>query len=166
MTTSTLPAPDRSGSVFLPLSVTTLVTALLAGLAADATWEVWARLIAPLWIGGPLLPAGLIQAVFGFQNFPLAEAIHLVVGIVFYPFGYLFIAKPIADRFLPFLPWPVVAFGFGVGLWVFALYVMAHLIAGFPAFLGFGQLTWASLVGHVLYGLVAGAVVHWRLRSA
>ena len=58
--------------------------------------------------------------------------------------------------------WPVVALGFGAGLWVFALYVMAHLIAGLPPFLGFIQLTWASLVGHLIFGLVCGAVVRWR----
>ena len=40
------------------------------------------------------------------------------------------------DR-LPALPWWLVAAGYGVGLWIFALYVMAHLIAGLPAFLGF-----------------------------
>ena len=66
------------------------------------------------------------------------------------------------DALAPFLPWWIVGLGFGVGLWVFALYVMAHLIAGLPAFLGFIQLTWASLVGHMLFGLIAAAVVRWR----
>ena len=33
-----------------------IVTALLAGLAADLTWEFWARVITPLWVGGPLQP--------------------------------------------------------------------------------------------------------------
>ncbi|RVU35297.1 hypothetical protein EOI86_20205 [Hwanghaeella grinnelliae] len=139
-----------------------LVTALLAGLIADITWEFWARAITPLWVGGPLQPAGLVQSVFGFQNLVLAEVIHGVVGVVFYPLGYLFIARPIARTVTPFLPWWVVGLGFGVGLWVFALYVMAHIFAGFPPFLGFIQLTWASLVGHMLFGLVTAAVVRWR----
>ena len=55
--------------------------------------------------------------------------------------------------------------GFGVGLWIFALYVMAHLIAGLPAFLGFIPLTWASLVGHLLFGTVV-AFVTTALRKA
>ncbi|WP_205032270.1 hypothetical protein [Hwanghaeella grinnelliae] len=148
--------------LFPRISVGVLVTALLAGLIADITWEFWARAITPLWVGGPLQPAGLVQSVFGFQNLVLAEVIHGVVGVVFYPLGYLFIARPIARTVTPFLPWWVVGLGFGVGLWVFALYVMAHIFAGFPPFLGFIQLTWASLVGHMLFGLVTAAVVRWR----
>ncbi|MBL6432570.1 MAG: hypothetical protein HPM95_21805, partial [Alphaproteobacteria bacterium] len=111
-------AQPRHG-LFPPLTLATLGTAILAGLLADGAWEIWARFITPLWVGGPLQPAALVQSVFGFSNFALAEAVHLVVGIVFYPLGYLFIARPIADRFFPFLPWPVVALGFGAGLWVF-----------------------------------------------
>jgi len=113
-------------------------------------------------VGGPLEPAGLVRSVFGFQNLVLAEVIHGVVGVVFYPLGYLFIARPIARTVTPFLPWWIVGLGFGVGLWVFALYVMAYLIAGSPPFLRFTQLTWASLVGHMLSGFIAAAVVQWR----
>lgn len=157
--TMTLPTPAR---LFPPLTASVLVTAMLAGLAADVTWEVWARLITPLWVGGPLEPAALVQSVFGLQSKFLGEVIHLVVGVLFYPLGYLFVARPIARAVTPFLPWWVVGLGFGAGLWVFALYVMAHLIAGLPAFLGFIPLTWASLGGHLLFGLITAAVVRWR----
>ncbi|MEP4030809.1 hypothetical protein [Roseibium polysiphoniae] len=151
-----------TSSLFPPLTLATLLTAVLAGFAADVTWEFWARVLTPFWVGGPLQPAALVQSVFGFQNWPLAEAIHAFVGIVAYPLGYLFVARPIARVVTPFLPWWVVGIGFGVGLWVFALYVMAHIFAGLPPFLGFGQLAWASLVGHVLFGIVAAGVVRWR----
>lgn len=154
MTTARLPA----------LTVTTLVTAIVAGIAADLSWEVWARGITPLWVGGPLEPAALVQSVFGLESRAIAEVIHLMVGVVFYPLGYLYIAQPIARVVTPFLPWWVVGLGFGAGLWVFALFVMAHLIAGLPAFLGFIPLTWASLVGHLIFGVVCAAVVRWRER--
>lgn len=158
------PTTSSSQSVFpVPLvSAGVLVTALLAGLAADITWEIWARLITPIFVGGPLQPAALVQSVFGFSNWALAELIHAIVGIVFYPLGYLYIARPIARTVTPFLPWWVVGLGFGIGLWVFALYVMAHLFGGQPPFLGFIPLTWASLVGHMLFGLACAAVVRWR----
>ena len=42
--------------------------------------------------------------------------------------------------------------------------MMAHLIAGLPAFLDFIPLAWASFGGHVIFGLVVGAVVKWRRR--
>ncbi|MGX1501302.1 hypothetical protein ACSSV1_006371 [Labrenzia sp. MBR-25] len=146
-------------SHFPGFSLGVLATAVLAGAAADVTWEFWARVITPLWVGGPLQPAALVQSVFGFQNLLLAEIIHGIVGVVFYPLGYLFVARPVARVITPFLPWWIVGLGFGIGLWVFALYVMAHLFAGLPPFLGFIKLTWASLVGHMLFGLVTAAVV-------
>ncbi|HUS52386.1 MAG TPA: hypothetical protein VMY41_00065 [Thermohalobaculum sp.] len=157
-----LNASAERGALLPALTARVLITALLAGAAADLAWEFWARVITPPLVGGPLQPAALVQSVFGFSNLFLAELIHGVVGVVFYPLGYLFIARPIARVVTPFLPWWIVGMGFGVGLWVFALYVMAHLIAGLPAFLGFIPLTWASLAGHVLFGLVTAAVVRWR----
>jgi len=150
------------GDLWPPLTLATLATAIMAGVAADLSWEVWARLIAPLWVGGPLQPAALVQSVFGFQNVVLGEIVHAVVGVLFYPLGYLFIARPLARALVPFLPWWLVGAGFGIGLWVFALYVMAHIFAGLPAFLGFIALTWASLVGHVIFGVVTAGVVRLR----
>ena len=60
------------------------------------------------------------------------------------------------------LHWLIPAIAYGVVLWVFALYVMAHLIAGNPAFLGFTGITWVALIGHVIFALVAAWVVEWR----
>ncbi|MFE0753891.1 YqhR family membrane protein [Inquilinus sp. NPDC058860] len=137
-------------------------TILLAGVAADLTWEVWARGITPFLVGGPLEPAALVQSVFGFQSWTAAELIHAITGIVFYPIGYLFIARPLQRAILPKLPLVLTGIGFGTGLWIFALYVMAHIFAGLPAFLGFIPLTWASLVGHILFGLAVAYVVRFR----
>jgi hypothetical protein len=160
-----IPAPKL---LFPPITRDLVITALIAGMAADLTWEVWARAITPFLpgVGGPLEPAALVQSVFGLKSRFLAEIIHLVVGFVFYPLGYLFIARPLAQAIVPALPWWFVAAGFGVGLWIFALYVMAHLIAGLPPFLGFIPLAWASLGGHVLFGLVVGLVVNLREERA
>lgn len=157
-------AKPGASSIFPPLSTATLTMAVLAGIGADLTWEVWARLITPLIVGGPLEPAALVQSVFGLASRFAGELIHALVGIVFYPLGYLYIARPIARTIVPFLPWWIVAIGFGIGLWIFALYVMAHLIAGLPPFLGFIPLTWVSLVGHIIFGVVVALVV--RIKEA
>jgi len=146
-------------SVFPTIEPGLLKVIVTAGLAADISWEIWARAITPLLVGGPLEPAALVQSVFGFNNLLLAEAIHAIVGIVFYPIGYLFIARPLQRVIIPKLPLIITGIGFGTGLWVFALFVMAHLIAGLPAFLGFIPLTWASLAGHILFGVVVAYVV-------
>jgi hypothetical protein len=162
---TTLRAPK---TLFPALTGEVLITALIAGLAADLTWEFWARVITPFLpgVGGPLEPAALVQSVFGLASRFLAEIIHLVVGFVFYPLGYLFVARPIAQTATPALPWWVVGAGYGVGLWVFALYIMAHLIAGLPAFLDFIPLAWASFGGHVIFGIVVAAVVKYREQRA
>lgn len=164
MTTSTsAPAVTFDFSaLFPPLTMATLATAVLAGAAADTVWEIWARFITPLWVGGPLQPAALVRSVFGLESWTVAELIHIVVGVVFYPLGYLYIARPLARTVVPWMHWLLVGAGFGAGLWVFALYIMAHLIAGLPAFLGFIPLAWASLVGHTIFGIVTAAVVRWR----
>ncbi|GAB5469081.1 MAG: hypothetical protein Kilf2KO_21110 [Rhodospirillales bacterium] len=140
------------------------ITLLLAGVASTITWEIWARIVTPAVIGGELSPAGLVQAVFGFQNLLLAEAIHLLTGVIAYPLGYLLVARPLARSLLPSLHWSLLGLLYGVVLFVFALYVMAHLFAGFPAFIGWGNLAWMSLLGHLIFALVLAAVVQWRLR--
>lgn len=146
-----------------PRSLAYLIgTILLAGLAAEVTWEIWARLITPFWVGGPLEPAALIQDVFGLSSRLQAEIIHLLVGFIAYPIGYLLVARPLARAITPWMPWPLVALAYGIGLWIFALYIMAHLFAGHPPFLGFIPLTWASLVGHLAFAVALGWVVHVR----
>ncbi len=154
----------RPRVLFPPLAGSTVSTVLLAGLGADLGWEVWARVVTPILpgVGGPLEPAGLIQSVFGFHNRPVGEAIHVVVGVVLYPLAFLLIARPLQRALLPRLPWWLTALGFGIGLFVFALYVMAHLVAGLPSFLGWTPLTYASLTGHLLFGLGVGWIVRLR----
>jgi hypothetical protein len=139
-----------------------IATVLLAGLAAEVVWEIWARVITPLWVGGPLEPAALVQDVFKLQSRLQGEVIHFLVGLIAYPIGYLIIARQLAKAIVPWMPWWLVALGYGVGLWIFALYIMAHLIAGHPPFLGFIPLTWASLGGHLAFAVALAAVVQIR----
>ena len=139
-------------------------TVLLAGLAAEVVWEIWARLITPFFVGGPLEPAALVQDVFKLSSRFQGEVIHVLVGLIAYPIGYLLIARPLARQITPWMPWWLVAIGYGTGLWVFALYIMAHLFAGHPPFLGFIPLTWASLVGHWAFSLALVATAEHRLQ--
>lgn len=155
-------ARPGAASLFPPLTLATLITALIAGFIADVSWEVWARGVTPFLVGGPLEPAALVQSVFGLESRLAAEIIHFGVGLIAYPIGYLFVARPLQRAILPGLPWWLTALGFGLGLFVFALYVMAHLIAGLPAFLDWIPLSYASLAGHLLFGLVVGLVVWLR----
>ena len=86
----------------------------------------------------------------------------MVTGIVFYAVGYFAIARPVQRMILPNLHWLITAAVYGVALWVFALYIMAHLVVGMKPFLGWAGITWVALVGHVLYALVAAWVMEAR----
>ena len=134
---------------------------LAAGLAAEIVWEIWARMVTPVIIGGPLEPAGLVLSLFrlDYSLYWLGEAIHLVTGFVFYPLGYVLLFRRV-------LPGDVYVRGaiYGVLLWVFALGICAPL-AGLPIFLGFIPLSIMSLIGHTLFGLFA-AITYERLRAA
>lgn len=128
-----------------------------AGLAGLVVWEVFARLLAPIWLGFALDPTALIEMAFGITGLP-ALALHLVTGLVFFPAGYILVVRPLAARLAPALPWPALGLGYGIALWVFAMYGMASLVGGAPPFLGFQPVAWASLVGHVALGLAIAAV--------
>ena len=103
-----------------------------------------------------------IQTVFGFTSQPLGYLLHIVTGLVFYTLGWYLIARPIQQRVMPGLPWIVTAGVYGVVLWVFALYIMAHLVAGNPPFLGFTGITWVALIGHVIFAVVAAWIMEAR----
>ena len=144
----------------------TALTVLSAGLAADAAWEVWARLVSPALVGVHLRPTVLVKNALGVESELVAQAVHGATGVVAYPLGYLLLALPlqavIRRAGLP-LPGIVTAIGYGVGLWVFALWFLASVLAGAPAFLGFAPSAWSSLGGHVLFALVIAMV--FRLRG-
>lgn len=126
---------------------------LSAGLAGLIAWEVFARVIAPFWIGGPLDASGLIQAALGVESGTLAFVVHVLTALVAFPIAYVVVVEPLVRRIMPGLPWLVVGAGYGVGLWAFAMIVIAYGLAGFPLFLGFQPVAWASLVGHVALAL-------------
>lgn len=158
---------DNRAARYVPtISRETLVTLLLAGSAATVAFDMFGQAIAPLAGYAKLAPAPLagsvVKVIVGEPVKHAGSLVHFLTGLIAYAFGWMFIAKPIADRVAPNLPWVITAVAYGVVLWVFALYVMAHLVAGNPAFLGWGGITWVALWGHIIYALVAGWVVESR----
>ena len=145
-------------------------TILIAGALATIAFDLFGQGLSPLAGFATLAPVGLaqasIKAVTGVGSKPLAETLHVLTGLIAYPLGYLLVARPLAARITPWLHWSLVATAYGVGLWIFALYVMAHLVAGNAPFLGFTGITWVALWGHVLFALVAAAVIERRLPRA
>ncbi|MEM6847010.1 MAG: hypothetical protein AAF580_02930 [Pseudomonadota bacterium] len=136
-----------------------------AGIVATLAFDLFGQWLAPALGYSRLAPAPLasqvLQVMFG--PFEAARAagnwMHWFTGVFAYAFGYVLIALPVARKIMPALPGLVVATVYGAVLWIFALYVMAHLVAGNPAFLGFGELTWVALVGHMVYAWALAAVL-------
>ena len=154
---SFFPTPDRKALIALALS----------GVAASIAFDVFGQLLSPAAGFVELAPVGLAKLViaklFGVSTTGGAYVLHFLTGLLFYPLGYLFAARPVARAFAPRTPWWVVGVIYGVITWLWAVYVMAYLVAGLPAFFGFSEFTWIALVGHVLFGWVAAAVIRSRL---
>lgn len=127
---------------------------LVAGIAATIVLAIFMEGIAPMVLGGPMKPATLICAALGWDNDMLwvAEIMHYALGVVFFAVGYVVFLAIIGMKggILSGAIW-------GVILWVAAGTIMMWL-AGQPLMFGFGKTTVASLVAHVAYGIVLGAV--------
>ncbi|MEO0363530.1 MAG: hypothetical protein AAF322_20575 [Pseudomonadota bacterium] len=151
------------------LPVVTLRTVylfLFAGALATVAFDLFGQALSPALGFAKLAPVGLakstLNTVFGVAPKGMGELLHYATGMIAYPLGWLLVARPVSKMVTPNLHWSIVATVYGVALWVFALYVMAHLVTGAPAFLGFGGITWVALVGHVIFALIAAWVLETR----
>lgn len=144
----------------------TALTLLTAGAFATIAFDVFGQALSPLFGYAKLAPVGLagatLKTVFGANPSGAAYLLHAVTGLVFYVAGYFAIARPFQRSIFPNLHWGITAVVYGVALWAFALYGMAHLVAGMKPFLGFTGITWVALWGHVLYAVVAAAILETR----
>lgn len=161
MTTST-----TANRALPTISATTLLTLLFAGSLATVAFDAFGQALAPAFGFAKLAPVGLakgtLNAVFGVAPKGLGELLHYATGMLAYPLGWFLIARPIWQAIAPRLHWLVPAAVYGVVLWIFALYVMAHLVVGMKPFLGFTGITWVALWGHVVFALVAAFVTETR----
>ena len=144
----------------------TAITILTAGAFATIAFDVFGQALSPLFGYAKLAPVGLagasIKAIFGANPAGAAYLLHAMTGLLFYTLGWALIARPLQRALVPQMPWVVTAAIYGVALWVFALYVMAHLVTGNKPFLGWSGITYVALWGHVVYALVAAWVMEAR----
>lgn len=136
----------------------TLLNLLAAGAFATIAFDLFGQALSPLFGYAKLAPVGLanstLNAVFGAAPKGAGYLVHMLTGLVFYAVGYVFLVRPLWQRFAPVVPNMAVAAIYGVGLWVFALYGVAHHVAGMKPFLGWGGITYVALWGHVVYAVV------------
>ena len=146
-----------------------IISILTAGAFATIAFDLFGKAISPMLGYATLAPVplanGVLNAVFGSGYRPGAEAMHIMAGLIAYPAGWVLIAEPLRQRIAPWFPWLASAVIYGVILWVFALYFMAHLVAGNAPFLGWTGITWVAFWGHILFAVVAAIVVRIRQRA-
>jgi hypothetical protein len=144
----------------------TAITVLTAGAFATIAFDAFGQAVSPLFGYAKLAPVGLagasLKAIFGTNPAGAAHLLHSLTGLVFYAIGWAFIARPLQRAVMPRLHWSVTAVVYGIALWVFALYVMAHLVTGNKPFLGWTGITYVALWGHIVYALVAGWIMEAR----
>ena len=142
---------------------TNIWTIIAGGALATLAFDLFGQGLSPLLGYAKLAPVGLAQgtvkAVFGAAPKGIGDIIHILNGLFIYSLGYILVARPIQQKIMPNLHWGITSVVYGIGLWVFALYGVAHLIAGNKPFLGWGQITWVALWGHILYAVVLVAVI-------
>jgi len=136
----------------------------ISGLFATIAFDIWGQVISPSLGLAKLSPhslAMLFLKAIGLSGSAYGGySLHFIfVGALGYPFGWLFIFRPLWNKVgLPSMP-IVAALVFGFGLWVFAIGGITYFV-GLEPFLGFTQITWVALVGHMLYGAVLVGVIH------
>jgi hypothetical protein len=147
----------------MTLTKSAVFTVLTAGAFGTIAFDLFGQAISPLFGYAKLAPVGLagatLKSVFGANPAGAAHLLHTLTGLIFYVVGYFAIARPVQRAILPNLHWSITATVYGVALWVFALYGVAHLIAGNKPFLGWTGITWVALWGHIVYALVAAWVL-------
>lgn len=152
---------SESESDMPPLNATTLKAILISGAVATVGFDLWGQAISPM-LGFPnLAPIGLARSLLGAVGLPngapAGNLMHLfLVGLIAYPVGWLYVFRPLQERFAPTMPRLAAAAIYGAGLWVFAIGGVTA-VAGVPFFLNFTGITWVALVGHVAYAIIAAA---------
>lgn len=128
--------------------------AILGGLAGTAVLTIMMYFVAPMMLGKPMDIAGLLGNMMG-GSWMLGMAAHLVNGIIVFPLVYALLLF----RFLPGPPW-LRGMMWGVVLWLIAqVAIMPMAGAGFfSANVGGTMAVMASLMGHVVYGVLLGVI--------
>lgn len=131
-----------------------IVILLIAGVAAEIVFESFGLFLAPVLFGFPMEPAnlvvGLIKTFTGVEaSYAFAYALHLAVGAIVFPLGYVMLRKTVLAR----VSWIIAGLVWGLILWFTAQGILAPLM-GRAFMMDWAPYTWASLIAHPMMTLV------------
>jgi uncharacterized membrane protein YagU involved in acid resistance len=123
--------------------------AIIAGLAATLVMTAVGLWVAPMMGMAPMNPADMLAGAMG-GSIVLGWIGHLMIGVIL-AIGYAIVA--------PALPGPGWLRGalYGIAPWLLAQIVVMPMM-GMPVFSGSAALAMGSLIGHLVYGAVVGAI--------
>jgi uncharacterized membrane protein YagU involved in acid resistance len=128
--------------------------AFVAGAVATAAMTMMAYFVAPMMLGHPMDIAQMLAGLVG-GNWTAGLLMHLMNGIVVFPFIYTFILY----RFLPGAPW-LKGILWGVALWLTLELVMLPMMGAgvFSSIEGGSKAVMAALIAHLIYGALLGSL--------
>jgi hypothetical protein len=129
-----------------------LIRALAGGFVGTAIFTAMGLIVAPKVIGQPMDVAALIAPMLGGSHTAGVIA-HFVTGTVVFPIAYLIVGI----RYLPGPAWLRGAI-FLIPLYLVAMVVVMPIL-GQGFFFGSPPKAMVALMGHVVFGLVMGAII-------
>lgn len=134
----------------MPMDHKKVAIAGIAGTAAMTMMGLWG---APMMGLAPMNPAEMLAGAMG-GMIALGWAAHLMIGVAL-AFGYALVSSR--------LPGPAIARGalYAIAPWLTAQLAVMPMM-GMPLFSGSMMVAMGSLIGHLVYGAVVGAIVGER----
>ena len=126
-----------------------LLKAIIAGIAGTVAMTIVGVYLAPMMGMPKMNPADMLAAQMG-GSAVMGWAGHFMIGIV------LAVTYSIVEKSLPGAPWLRGAL-FGIAPWLLAQVAVMPMM-GMPLFSGSTVMAGGSLLGHLIYGAVVGAV--------
>jgi hypothetical protein len=127
---------------------------ILGGAMGTVVMTLMMYFVAPMMLGGPMDIAAMLGSVLG-GSWMVGMFMHLLDGIVILPLIYAYLLY----RILPGDPWMKGTI-FALILWLLSQAFVTPMMGGglFSAKAGGLMAVMASLIGHVSYGALLGAV--------
>lgn len=130
------------------------VKAILGGFVGTVVMTLMMYFVAPMMLGKPMDVAAVLGGVLG-GSWMMGMLIHLINGSVIFPLIY----ASLLYRVLPGNPWQK-GTNWGLILWLLSQALVTPMMGGgiFSARAGGPMAVMASLIAHVMYGALLGAV--------
>jgi len=128
------------------------VRGLIGGAVGTIIFTIMGLTLAAKMTGSPMDVATMLSSFLG-MPYIVGVILHFGLGMVAFPIGYIIVGIP----YLPGPPWLRGA------IYMFGVYLVAMIVVmpilGQGLFFGFTSKAIAALLGHIVFGLVMGAIM-------